>query len=312
MSNVITNLRGLIEELRGRTGAGILDCQNAIKEAQGNVEEAVTILRKKGIAKAEKKADRTAAEGLIGLKISGKSGAIIEVNSETDFVARNEKFQALCNNIIESAYKNHGDLEKTLASPYAESQKSVTEEIKENSGIIGERLTFRRASFISVDSGIVVSYIHNSTTSNLGKIGVLITLKSSADEEQLKVIGKQIAMHIAATSPKALNINEVDSQLIEKEKQIYFAEAETSGKPANVIEKMIEGKMRKFYEEVVLLEQFFVMDNKLRVKEFLESKAKELNSSIEIEGFIRYQVGEGIEKAENNFADEVAAITGKK
>lgn len=299
----------LISKLREITKVGPMDCKKALIETGGNLEEAVDYLRKKGIAKAEKSASRIASEGLIGIKTSDKEGVIGEINCETDFVVRNEGFQTLCKDLLEVAFENKGNGEMTLAATYPNSNKSVTEVLKEKIAAIGENITLRRLKHITVDNGVIVSYIHNGMAENLGNIGVLVAIKSSADQDQLRAIGKQIAMHIAASSPKSLNIEGLDPALVEKEKEIAIAKAESSGKPANVIEKMVEGGIRKFFEEVVLLEQILVMDGKTRIKDFIESHTKELGTSVEISGFVYYKVGEGIEKEVKNFADEVAAAT---
>jgi len=245
-----------VNELRQKTGAGMMDCKKALQEAGGDFEAAVEWLRKKGLAAAAKKAGRVAAEGLIAIEVSasGKTGALIELNSETDFVAKNDKFQALCVNVVKDFLNFEGNLESFKNSKCSASGKTIQEEISENVAVIGENMSLRRAHKISVNQGVVVSYMHNASSPSLGKIGVLVAFETDIDSSKVTPLGKQIAMHIAATKPESLNISELDQAMVEKEKAFIRDQASTSGKPEAVVEKMVEGRLLKFYEQVVLLE----------------------------------------------------------
>lgn len=296
-----------VKELREKTGAGMMDCKKALVECGGDVEVAVDWLRKKGLSAAAKKAGRVAAEGLVAVAVKGNKGAIAEVNSETDFVARNEKFQALSQNIAELALTTGNDVEKLKTVDYPGTGRNVTDEIAEHIAVIGENMSLRRSDSIEVPEGVVVSYVHNAVSEGLGKIGVLVALESAGDKAKLEALGKQIAMHIAAANPVSLDKDGVDASLVERERQIFAEQAKASGKPDNIIEKMVEGRIRKFYEEVVLLDQVFVMDNKSKISEVVENAEKEAGSPVKLAGFICFRLGEGIEKQEGDFAAEVAA-----
>ncbi len=297
----------LVKELREKTGAGMMDCKAALGESAGNMDDAVDWLRTKGLAKAAKKAGRIASEGLIGIAIAEKAGAMIELNSETDFVSRNEDFQKMVAEIAKLSLKAGGNLEKTLKTTISEG-KNIEEYITEMVGTIGENMTLRRVVSLSVEEGLVISYIHGQMAPNLGKIGVLVALSSKGDKEKLAALGKQLAMHIAATAPQALSQESLDKDVIERERAVLIAEAKDSGRPDNIIEKMVEGRLNKFFQEVVLLAQSFVIDGETPIVNVLEKASEELGEKVEISGFSRFQLGEGIEKAEDDFASEVAAI----
>ena len=298
----------LVKELRETTGAGMMDCKSALKETDGDLEAAIDWLRTKGLAKAAKKAGRVAAEGLVGIETNGTEGAVVEVNSETDFVARNEQFQELVKTVASTALSEGTD---DLANkPYPGKEISIEEHIKEMVGTIGENMSYRRGIKLSVENGVTAGYIHNATVPGLGKIGVLVALNSTGDAEKLEALGKQIAMHIAATNPLAATVEELDPAVIEREKTILTEQARESGKPDNIIEKMIEGRIRKFYEEVVLLKQTFVIDGENSVEAAIKHAEKDVGAPIEFVGFARFELGEGIEKEEDDFAAEVAAAAG--
>ncbi len=297
----------LVKELREKSGAGMMDCKAALKETDGDMEAAIDWLRTKGLAKAAKKAGRVAAEGLVGVVAEGTSGAVVEVNSETDFVARNENFQTMVNGIAGVANTAGGDLAKLLAAKFPGTDKSIEDYVTEAVGTIGENMNVRRTEALSVGSGVVVSYIHNQAAPGLGKIGVLVGLESEGDADKLAALGKQIAMHVAATSPLSTSVEELDPAVVEREKNVLAAEARESGKPENIIEKMIEGRIRKFYEEVVLLSQTFVIDGENTVEKAVKNAEGDVGAPIKVAGFIRLALGEGIEKEEEDFAAEVAA-----
>lgn len=297
----------LVKELREKSGAGMMDCKAALKETDGDMEAAIDWLRTKGLAKAAKKAGRVAAEGLVGVVAEGTSGAVVEVNSETDFVARNENFQKMVQGIAGVANEAGGDLAKLLAAKFPGSDKSVEDYVTEAVGTIGENMNVRRTEALSVNAGVVVPYVHNQAAPGLGKIGVLVGLESEGDTDKLAALGKQIAMHVAATSPLSTSVEELDPAVVEREKNVLAAEARESGKPENIIEKMIEGRIRKFYEEVVLLSQTFVIDGENTVEKAVKNAEGEVGAPIKVTGFIRMELGEGIEKEEEDFAAEVAA-----
>jgi elongation factor Ts len=296
----------LVKNLREKTGAGMMDCKKALVETNGDFEASIDWLRKKGLSSAAKKADRTAAEGLAAIMVEGKTGAIIEINSETDFVARNDKFQNLVTSISKLALKS-SDVE-SLKSAMMPSGKAVSDEIIENIATIGENLNLRRMDIINLTDGAIGAYVHNSVADGLGKIAVIVGLESKADKTKLAELGKKIAMHIAASKPQLIDIPSLDKDLIQRERDIFIEQSRASGKPDNIIEKMAEGRINKFYEEVVLLEQTFVMDGKLKISEVLDNASKELGEAIKLTSFVRYEVGEGIEQEETNFADEVASV----
>ena len=295
-----------VKELRELTGAGMMDCKTALNETGGDMETAVDWLRKKGISKADKKAGRTAAEGLISVDTGVREAVIVEVNSETDFVARNAAFQEIVSNVAKVAL-TYGNTEAVAAAKYPGSDKTVTETIKDAVGSIGENMSFRRSAKLSVSEGVVASYVHNAVADNLGKLGVLVAIETTGDHDAARAFARQVAMHVAATNPLALIPDEVDSLAIEREKAIFVDQASRSGKPENIIEKMVEGRMRKFYEEVVLLKQAFVLNPDLTVEAALKEAEKQIGAPVKISGYIRFALGEGIEKEESRFAAEVAA-----
>ncbi|MCZ2328368.1 translation elongation factor Ts [Bartonella sp. F02] len=296
-----------VKELREISGAGMMDCKAALSETNGDMEAAVDWLRKNGIAKADKKAGRTAAEGLIGVASSDLSAVLVEVNSETDFVARNDKFQEIVRNVATVALDADDCLESVFASIYPSSEKTVEETIKDAIGTIGENMTLRRTAKLSVQDGVVATYIHNGVADGLGKLGVLVAIETAGDKEAAVAFGRQVAMHVAATSPLALTEKDVDASAVEREKAIFSDQARQSGKPENIIEKMVEGRLRKFYEEVVLLSQAFVMNPDVTVEAALKEAEKSIGAPAKISGFIRFALGEGVEKEEADFAAEVAA-----
>ena len=286
----------LVKELRETTSAGMMDCKKALTETDGDVEAAVDWLRKKGLAAAAKKAGRVAAEGLIGVVTDAPRGAIVEVNSETDFVARNDKFQDFVRRVASLALDADGDLEKLKAMEFPGTGCSGAEELTQLIAVIGEKLSLRRTGRLSIGEGVVASYTHNQVAAGLGKIGVLVALESTGDPDKLVALGKQLAMHVAATAPLAVDTADLDSAALERERNVLREQAATSGKPAEIVEKMVEGRMRKYYEEVCLLEQTFVIDGETKVRKVLDQASSELGSPVKVAGFIRYQIGEGIER----------------
>jgi elongation factor Ts len=304
MATITANM---VKDLREKTGAGMMDCKAALNETLGDTEAAVDWLRTKGLAKAAKKAGRIAAEGLIGLAADAKEAALVEVNSETDFVARNQKFQEMVSKVAEVALKVKGDLDKLGEDKYPGGKGSVADTIKEMIGAIGENMTLRRTVYLAAKNGAVASYIHNVIAPGLGKIGVIVALESTGDAETLKGFGRQVAMHIAHANPQAIDVASLDKALIERERAVLTEQAKESGKPALVIEKMVEGRLRKFYEEVVLLAQVFVFDSDLTVAKALATAEKDAGSPIKITGFHRLALGEGIDRPDSDFAGEVAA-----
>lgn len=297
----------LIKELRASSGAGMLDCKNALTAVDGDLEAAADWLRTKGLATAAKKAGRIAAEGLIGVATTGTKSAIVEFNSETDFVALNDQFQASVLSVAGVALDADGDLEKTLAAPFPGGDGSVADKVGEMISSIGENMNLRRTSALSVDEGVVASYIHNAVAPGLGKIGVLVALKSAGDTVKLEAFGKQIAMHIAAADPQSVSTDDLDQALVAKERNVLTEQAKESGRPPEIIEKMIEGRLRKYYEEVVLLSQTFVIDGESKVSKAVEAAAEDVGAPIEIAAFVKFTLGDGIEKKEEDFAAEVAA-----
>jgi elongation factor Ts len=307
MANITASM---VKDLRDKTGAGMMDCKTALSETDGDMETAIDWLRKKGISKAAKKAGRAAAEGLVGVAVGKNAGALVEVNAETDFVARNEEFKSFVKSAADLALKEGGDLEKLLAAKHGNSD--VRQTLTELVAKIGENMSVRRTVALSVDPGVVAAYIHNAASPELGKIGVLVALKSTADQTKLSALAKQLAMHVAAASPLAITPEHLSKDVVERERNVQWELAKQSGKPDNVIEKMMEGRMRKFYEDTVLLSQTFVIDGETQVSKVLEKAAKEFGAPIAVEGFVRFQVGEGIEKVESDFADEVAQMAGTR
>ncbi len=301
-----------VMELRERTGAGMMDCKSALKESGGQMEAAVDWLRAKGLSKAAKKADRVAAEGLIGVASAGASGAIVEVNSETDFVARNVDFQKAVAEIAKLALKAEGNLNDLLGMQWPSKGGTVGDTLTGLVATIGENISLRRTAALKVQNGIVATYVHNQVTPGMGKIGVLAAIESTGDTTKLQELGRQIAMHIAATNPLALGDGDVDPGVIERERAILAEQAKDSGKPEKVIKQMIEGRIKKFYQEAVLLRQAFVLNPDLTVEKALKEAESVAGGPITVTGFVRYELGEGIEPTKTDFAAEVAAAAGKQ
>jgi elongation factor Ts len=299
-----------VKELRERTGAGMMDCKKALAENNGEMEAAIDWLRAKGLSAAAKKAGRTASEGLVGVAVEGNKGALVEVNSETDFVAKNEQFQAFVRDVAQIALQTGEDVE-ALKSASFPGGGTVEEKLTENIATIGENQSLRRAALLEVGEGAVVSYVHNAAAPNMGKIGVLVAIESSAPSETLQTLGKQIAMHIAAANPLALDAGSLDADLLERERGIATEKANESGKPAKIVAKMVEGTIAKFKKENALLSQLFVMDGKTPVADVVAAAGKDAGAPIALKAFKRFQLGEGIEKKESDFAAEVAAAAGQ-
>ena len=297
----------LVKELREKTGVGMMDCKTALNENDGDIEAATDWLRAKGLAKAAKKSGRIAAEGLVGLSIEGNRGAAVEVNSETDFVARNDQFQTMVGEIAKLALSVDGDVEKLGATSYPGSSHDVNGYLTEMVATIGENMTLRRSAAVSVENGVVASYVHNAVSPELGRIGVLVALESDGDKDKLAAFGKQVAMHIAATGPLALTAEELDQDTVARERAVQMEQARESGKPEEIIEKMVEGRMKKYFSDVVLLSQIFVIDGESRVEDAVKAAAKDISAPVTIKSFVRLALGEGIEKKEEDFAAEVAA-----
>ena len=300
----------MVKELREATGAGMMDCKNALTESDGDMEAAIDWLRAKGLSKAAKKASRVAAEGLVGVSVDGNVGAAVEVNSETDFVARNPEFQGLVTTISSLAPAAGGDIEKLGQAEYPGAGKSVADKITELVGTIGENMSLRRTASVSVDTGVVASYVHNQVAPGVGKIAVLVAIETEADKAAAEAFGKQVAMHVAAAAPLALTPEEISADVVERERAVFTEQARESGKPDNIVEKMVEGRIRKFYEESVLLSQAFVINPDLSVAKAAEEAGKEAGAELKISSFVRLQLGEGIEKEADDFASEVAKAAG--
>ena len=303
----------LVKELRDKTGVGMMDCKKALAETDGDFDAAVDWLRAKGLSKAAKKADRVAAEGLVAVATEGGKGAVVEVNSETDFVARNEKFQAAVKEIATLAIAQ-GDSVDSLKAAKMASGDSVEDKLTNLIATIGENMSVRRVATVTAEPGVVASYVHNPAATDMGAIGVLVGLKSSGDTAKLEELGRKIAMHVAAGSPAvavSVDIDGVDSAIADKEREVFAEQARQSGKPEAIVEKMVEGRMRKLYEEVVLLKQAFVMDPDKTIEQVLADASKELGTEVTISGFQRMALGEGVEKKSEDFAAEVAAATGQ-
>lgn len=299
-----------VKELREKSGAGMMDCKKALAETNGDMEAAIDWLRTKGLAAAAKKSGRVAAEGLVAVSVDGPNGAMIELNSETDFVSRNEEFQGFASQLAVLA-RAAGDLDALKAADYPDTGRNVADELTQKIAHIGENMTLRRMEGISVDEGAVVSYLHNAVADGLGRIGVLVALQSSADTAVLEGLGKQLAMHIAATSPASVSVADLDPALVAKERDVLIEQAKESGKPQEIAEKMVEGRLRKYYQEVVLLEQTFVIDGESKVADVIAKAAKEAGTDISLAGFRHFVLGAGIEKEESDFAAEVAAQLGQ-
>jgi elongation factor Ts len=288
----------------------MMDCKNALNETGGDMEAAIDWLRTRGLAKAAKKAGRIAAEGLVGVSTEGTKAAIVEVNSETDFVARNEQFQGIVGTVAKLALDAKGSVERLAEMPFPGTGRSVAAELTDAIAKIGENMNLRRSQVIEVIDGVIGSYVHNSVKPGMGKLGVIVGVESKGDKAVLAGLGKQLAMHIANTNPASVSSDDIDPAIVAKEREIFTEQAKESGKPAEVIAKMVEGRVRKFYEESTLLAQTFVIDGESKVKDIIEKAAKEAGAPIKVTKFVRYSLGEGIDKQETDFAAEVAATSG--
>jgi elongation factor Ts len=300
----------LVKELREKTGAGMMDCKKALTATDGDMEGSIDWLRKKGLAAAAKKAGRVAAEGLVGIAAAEREGAIVEVNAETDFVARNDQFQNYVRSVAHLALTSSSDMESLKQMPHP-SGRSVAEELTHLIATVGENMSLRRAAKLWVNQGVVATYMHNALAPELGRIGVLVALESAGDPAKLAALGRQIAMHVAAAKPEALRIEDVDQAALDRERAILVDQAKGSGKPEAIITKMVEGRLRKYYEEVVLLEQVYVIDGETKVAKVVEAAAKDVGAPVTLSGFVRFALGEGIDKGEGgDFAAEVAKMAG--
>ncbi len=299
----------LVKELREKTGAGMMDCKKALIESGADMEAAIDWLRKKGLSAAAKKSGRIAAEGLVGVSIGERSAAVVEVNAETDFVSRNEHFQAFVKDVGAAALASGGDLDAVKAKTLA-SGRSVEEELTHLIATIGENMSLRRADYIAVERGCVASYVHSAQAPGLGRIGVLVGLAGVAATPALETLGRQLAMHVAAANPQAISRNDVDPETLDRERHILSEQARASGKPEQIIEKMVEGRLGKFFEDACLLEQTFVIDGERKVGKVLDDASKEMGGAITVQRFVRFALGEGIEKREEDFSSEVAKVAG--
>ena len=297
----------LVKELRQQTGAGMMDCKRALTEMSGDMDQSVDWLRRKGLAAAAKKAGRVASEGLVTLLVDGHSGALVEVNAETDFVARNEDFQEFSREVARLALMCDGNIDHLRRSNYSESGLKVEEELVELVGRIGENMVLRRSGVVSVQEGVVGSYIHNSVKDGMGKLGVVVGLESSGEKDTLLELGRKLAMHICAAKPEAIERDGLDPNALSRERDVLRKQAKDSGKESEIIDKIVDGRLRKYYEEVVLKEQIFLVDGESRVDAIIDAVGKEIGAPIEVSGFLRFELGEGIEKVEEDFATEVAA-----
>jgi len=304
MANITASM---VKSLRDTTGTGMMDCKNALKETDGDMDAAIDWLRAKGLSKAAKKAGRVASEGLVGIALNGSHGAIVEVNSETDFVARNETFQDVVRQSAKLALAAGGDIEALRAAAYPGAGKSLDDHLTGLVGTIGENMSVRRTQSLSVNTGVVAGYVHNAVTEGLGRLGVLVALDSAGDHEKLAAFGRQLAMHVAATNPASVSTDDLDPQEVARERAVLVEQARQSGRPEEIIEKMVEGRLRKYFEEVVLVSQTFVIDGENTVAKAVEIAAGEIGAPIRISGFVRFALGEGIEKKQADFASEVAA-----
>ena len=303
MANITAQM---VKELRERTGAGMMDCKAALQETGGEMEKAVDLLRKKGLAKAAKKAGRVAAEGLIGIKVEGQKGVVVEVNSETDFVARNELFQGLVKMIANVALTAGADVEKILAAKVG--SISVAEAIAETIAKIGENMSLRRATCLSVGNGVIASYVHNSVDEGLGKIGVIVALEAPGKADELARFGRMVAMHIAASNPQAIDAPALDPDVIRREKEVLADKYKAQGKPANVIDKIVESGLKTFYKDVCLLDQSFIHEPDKSVSQAIKDAAGKVGGPIRVTGYVRYALGEGIDRPDGHFGGEVAAL----
>ena len=303
----------LVKRLRDKSGAGMMDCKRALVESGGDMEAAADWLRAKGLAAARRKAGRVAAEGLVGMALSddGRTGALVEVNSETDFVARNETFQEFASGCAKLGLNAGGDTEALAASPWpGPDGGDVRDRLTHLVSLIGENLRLRRTAALSVERGAISGYVHSAVAPGLGRIGVIVALESEGDADRLAALGKRIAMHVAATRPEAVSVEDLDPALVERERSVLVEQARESGKPDDIVRKMVEGRIRKYRQEVVLTEQVFVIDGETRVNEVLERAGEDLGAPIAIAGFVRYGLGEGVERKDADFAAEVAAAGG--
>ena len=298
----------MVKELRDKTGAGMMDCKAALGESGGDLEAAVDWLRKKGLAKAAKKAGRVAAEGLIGVALTPSKGIVVEVNSETDFVARNDLFQGLVKMIADVALDAGADVNKILAAPVGD--RTVADAVTETIAKVGENMTLRRAAALSVGKGIIASYVHNSVADGLGRIGVIVALESAGNADELKAFGRMVAMHVASANPQAIDASGLDAATIAREKNVLAEKFKAQGKPANVIDKIVELGLRTFYKEVCLLDQGFIFDDKKSVAQALKESEAKSGAPIRIGGFVRFALGEGVDRPEGDFGGEVAALAG--
>jgi elongation factor Ts len=300
----------LVKDLRDKTGAGMMDCKKALGENNGDVEKSIDWLRTKGLATAAKKAGRVASEGLIGIATNSTYGAIVEINAETDFVARNDTFQAFVHASAQIALVTGNDISALKAAAFPGEDRTVEEQLTHMIATIGENMTIRRVQRISINKGVISSYIHTALAPGIGKIGVLIALETEVDAEKANTFGKQLAMHVAAAKPQSISREDIDNDVVERERAIFSEQARESGKPAEIIEKMVEGRIRKFYEEACLVDQTFVIDGDTKVSAAIEAAGKDAGGSIELKGFALFVLGDGIEKIEEDFASEVAAVAG--
>lgn len=297
----------LVKELREKSGAGMMDCKKALAETKGDVEAAMDYLRKKGLASAAKKSSRAAAEGLVSVQSDGKNAIIIELNAETDFVARNDQFQKLLDGATDIALKNKLKTVEELKAATVDG-KTVEATLTDLIASIGENMNLRRMQLLSVGSGVVATYVHNALNPGRGKIGVLVALESTGDAEKLNALGRQLAMHIAAARPEALDVEGLDKDLIARERAIHADKAKQSGKPADIVDKMVEGSMRKYYEQVVLTQQTFIIDGESKISAVIEKASKDLGAPVKLAGYVRFELGEGVEKKQDDFAAEVAKM----
>lgn len=300
----------LVKELREKTGAGMMDCKKALGENHGDVEASIDWLRTKGLATAAKKAGRVASEGLVGIAIDGTKGAVVEINAETDFVARNETFQDFVTTASNIALTTGNDVDALKAAPFPGEERNVQEQLTHMIATIGENMSIRRVQTLSVDKGVVSSYIHTALAPGIGKIGVLVALETEADAAKADAFGKQLAMHVAAAKPQSISRDDINQEVVDRERAIFAEQARESGKPAEIVEKMVEGRIRKFYEEACLVDQTFVIDGDSKVSTAIEAAGKEAGGPITLKGFSLFVLGDGIEKEEEDFAAEVAAVAG--
>ncbi len=300
----------LVKELREKTGAGMMDCKKALTENTGDLEASIDWLRQKGLAAAAKKSGRVAAEGLVGVSVGGNAGALAEVNSETDFVARNDTFQAFVKTVADLALANEGNQDVVVASGFPNESRTVAEQLTHMVATIGENMAIRRMASLRVSQGVVSSYVHNPVAPGLGKIGVIVALESAGDTARLEAFGKQLAMHIAAAAPQSISPDDLDQEFVARERQILVQQARDSGRAEDIIQKMVDGRMRKFFEEVTLLSQTWVIDGESKIDKVIAGLAKDLGTEVKVTGFVRFVLGEGIEKEQGDFAAEVASMAG--